>query len=67
MAKKTKDAIELEYEAQLELHRRLVHVLEWIYTTDGEFKNRNEWRRALVAHLEWLVGLRIEPEVEEYE
>ena len=37
--------------------QRLTHILEWLYTMDGEYDDRNEWREGLVSHLFWLADL----------
>jgi hypothetical protein len=34
---------------------RLREVLEWLYTQDGAFDTKNEWRDELVNRLYWLV------------
>jgi len=39
---------------------RLIHVLEWLYTMDGAYNDKNEWRHDLVEHLYWLTGINRE-------
>jgi hypothetical protein len=40
------------------INERLIHVLEWLYTMDGAYVDKNEWRHDLVAHLYWLTGVK---------
>jgi len=40
-----------------ELQERLLHVLAWLYTQDGNYDDKNEWRENLVGHLFWMIGL----------
>lgn len=39
------------------INDRLLHVLEWLYTQDGNYDTRHEWRHDLVQHLYWLTGV----------
>jgi hypothetical protein len=43
---------------------KLMHVLEWLYTMDGEYDTKGEWRDDLVSHLYWLAGVE-QPEMVE--
>lgn len=40
------------------INDRLLHVLEWLYTQDGNYDTRHEWRHDLVQHLYWLTGVK---------
>jgi len=40
------------------INDRLIHVLEWLYTMDGAYRDKNEWRHDLVQHLYWLTGVK---------
>jgi hypothetical protein len=40
---------------------RLAVVLEWLYTEDGTYRNKSEWRKELVAHLYYLTRLPMPP------
>lgn len=46
-------------------YQKLAQILEWLYTRDGDFCDKNEWRKALIVEIKKLLLDSPEEPVEE--
>lgn len=45
-----------------EADAKLLNILEWLYTNDGNYGDKNEWRRALILKIKEILEVEIKAE-----